>query len=161
MWKANGHGVDLNVNFPANWGEGVKNLRYPNPENYIGEKPFSEPETIALKKFTEQILPDDTVSYHTKGEEIYWYFHQPIRYCSRDKELALVLSRSTGYKLAYAKGSVGGYKDWCIRKWKIPSFTIEAGKDSFSHPLQDEALKDIIWKNENALYDLSEAFPRG
>ena len=27
LWKANGRGVDLNVNFPARWGEGAKNVR--------------------------------------------------------------------------------------------------------------------------------------
>lgn len=158
LWKANGRGVDLNVNFPANWGKGEKNVTQPSSENYIGAKPFSEPETLALKKFTQRIRPDYTVSYHTKGEEIYWYFYQSMRLCARDKELAVALSRSTGYPLAHAKGSAGGYKDWCIEKFGIPSFTVEAGKDFFAHPLQEEALKDVIEHNQNALYDLSKAY---
>ncbi len=158
LWKANGRGVDLNVNFPARWGKGRKNTRQAGAENYIGETPFSEPETIALKKFTEEIKPEYTLSYHTKGEEIYWYFYQSLYTCSRDKRLALVVSRSTGYPLAYAKNSVGGYKDWCIQRRGIPSFTIEAGADSFSHPLGQEGLNDIIEKNENVLYDLSKEF---
>ena len=96
------------------------------------------------------------MSYHTKGEEIYWYFSQSTRTCPRDKRLGEVLSTATGYPLRLIKGSVGGYKDWCIRKFKIPSFTVEAGKDSFSHPLTKTALSDIIAKNENALYVLSK-----
>jgi g-D-glutamyl-meso-diaminopimelate peptidase len=161
LWKANGRGVDLNVNFPARWGKGSTNLFEAGSENYIGERPFSEPETVALKRFTEYIRPDYTISYHTKGEEIYWYFHQPIRYCFRDKELALSLSRSTGYKLGYAPNSVGGYKDWCIQKFKIPAFTIEVGADWFPHPLGEVALKDIIKRNENVLYDFSKAYVKG
>ena len=158
MWKANGRGVDLNVNFAAEWGKGKKNLRVAGPENYIGEKPFSEPETLALKRFTQKISPDYTISYHTKGEEIYWYFHQSIRACSRDKRLALALARSTGYSLAYAKGSVGGYKDWCIRKLGIPSFTVETGSDGAVHPLKELELQDIIRKNADSLYDLSKEY---
>ncbi len=158
LWKANGRGVDLNVNFPARWGTGVRNKKTAGAENYIGATPFSEPETLALKRFTEQIRPDYTVSYHTKGEEIYWYFYQSLRTCPRDKRLALALSNSTGYPLAYAKGSAGGYKDWCIKKWGIPAFTIEAGKDCYSHPINEEGIADMIEKNQNAIYDLSKEF---
>ena len=158
LWKANGRGVDLNVNFPARWGEGEKNTRTAGRENYVGRRPGSERETLALMRFTEKISPDYTVSYHTKGEEIYWYFHQSKEASARDYALAKSLSKSTGYPLAFAKGSAGGYKDWCIQRLGIPSFTIEAGKDSFFHPLGEEALPDILTKNEYALYQLSKEF---
>lgn len=160
LWKANARGVDLNVNFPARWGKGAKNTRTAGAENYIGEYPFSENETQALRDFTLEIKPDYTVSYHTKGEEIYWYFYQSSRTCPRDKGLAGVLSSSTGYPLGDAGESAGGYKDWCIQALKIPAFTVEAGKDSLSHPIREAGLEDIIEKNENALYDLSKAYGR-
>ena len=156
-WKANGRGVDLNVNFAARWGQGRKNVRLAGAENYIGERPFSEPETFALKQFTEDIQPDYTVSYHTKGEEIYWYFYQDKKSCVRDQRLAKILSLSTGYPLAVAQGSVGGYKDWCIEKFGIPAFTVEAGADEFQHPLQEKGLENILTRNQNALFDLSNA----
>ena len=158
LWKANGRGVDLNVNFPACWGEGTKNSKRVGGENYIGAYPFSERETLALKNFTEEITPDYTVSYHTKGEEIYWYFHQPRKACIRDFSLAKTLSKSTGYPLVYAGNSVGGYKDWCIQSLGIPSFTVEVGQETFSHPLGEEALEDILTKNRFALYQLSKEF---
>ena len=160
LWKANGRGVDLNVNFDALWGKGVKNTRNEGCENYIGTRPFSEPETQALRAFTLTIKPDYTLSYHTKGEEIYWYFYQSISACARDKALALALSRSTGYPLAHAKGSAGGYKDWCVQKLKIPSFTVEAGADEFAHPILDEGLENIILRNRNALRDLAKEFTK-
>ncbi len=160
LWKANIRGVDINVNFDAKWGKGKRNVYAPSSENYVGRQPFSEPETRALKKFTLEILPDYTVSYHTKGEEIYWYFYQSMRTCPRDKRLAMILSQATSYPLSYAKGSVGGYKDWCIQALKIPSFTIEVGADTYLHPLGENALPDIIKKNENALYELSKNFYR-
>lgn len=156
LWKANGRGVDLNVNFPAEWGMGKRNVRVAGSENYIGAYPFSEPETQALKNFTEEIRPDYTVSYHTKGEEIYWYFYQSIDTCPRDKALAAALSASTGYPLGAAKGSAGGYKDWCVQTLGIPAFTVEAGLDTLSHPIRGNGLEDIIKKNKFALYDLSK-----
>ena len=158
LWKANARGVDLNVNFPARWGKGAKNVRTAGAENYIGARPFSESETQALRDFTLKIKPDYTVSYHTKGEEIYWYFYQSTRTCPRDKALAAAISASTGYPLGEAVGSAGGYKDWCIQRLKIPAFTVEAGEDKLSHPIREAGLADILEKNQNALYDLSKAY---
>lgn len=158
LWKANGRGVDLNVNFAARWGQGVKNVRKAGAENYIGEKPFSEPETLALKAFTEQIKPNYTLSYHTKGEEIYWYFYQGEKTRARDERLAKALSVSTGYPLITTSGSVGGYKDWCIAAFGIPAFTIEVGADELQHPIREEGLDAILARNKNALLDLSTAY---
>lgn len=157
LWKANARGVDLNVNFDADWGTGKRNVRFPARENYIGEKPFSEPETQALRRFTEEIRPDFTVSYHTKGEEIYWYYYQPLKICARDKRIALALSADTGYPLRHVAGSAGGYKDWCIKKIGIPAFTVEVGKECFSHPLGRRALADIRAKNLGSLRALTRA----
>ena len=159
LWKANGRGVDLNVNFPARYGTGAKNKSEAGAENCIGEFPCSEPESLALKNFTMEIRPDYTVSYHTKGEEIYWYFYQSTHTCHRDRRLAEALARSTGYPLAMSFNSAGGYKDWCIACLGIPAFTIEAGKEECLHPLKgEEVLADIIYRNQSALYDLSKEF---
>ena len=158
LWKANGRGVDLNVNFDAKWGTGKKNVFVPSSENYVGKSAFSELETRALRDFTREISPDYTVSFHTKGEEIYWHFYQAIKACKRDKALAERIAQATGYPLSEAKGSAGGYKDWCIQSLKIPSFTIEVGKDVYEHPLGMDALADIIEKNIDVLNVLSKAY---
>ncbi len=157
LWKANARGVDLNVNFPAEWGKGVKNVFTRGAENFVGDFPCSEAETRALKAFTEEIHPDYTVSYHTKGEEIYWRFGQTGNRLRRDKRLAETLSFSTGYPLKETKGSTGGYKDWCIQSLQIPAFTIEAGNDGFCHPLGEEAFLEIEAKNRLAIYYLSKS----
>ena len=157
LWKANARGVDLNVNFDAEWGKGKRNVRKRGAENYIGERPFSEPETLALKRFTEEVSPDYTVSFHTKGEEIYWYFGQSDFDAERDFRIGQALSKATGYPLRLAQGSVGGYKDWCIKTLKIPSYTVEVGADYFSHPLNGAAFLDIDQHCGGALYALSAA----
>ncbi len=157
LWKANAAAVDLNVNFDARWGTGARNLRERASENYIGPCPFSEPETQALRDFTLRVGPQFTVSWHTKGEEIYWDFHQPFFKKLRDKRLAAVLSRSTGYPLCRARHSAGGYKDWCVETLKIPAFTVEAGEEVLSHPIARQALPALLNKTLDALVDLTNA----
>lgn len=157
LWKANARGVDLNVNFDARWGKGAKNLLRRGTENYVGDRPFSEPETRALKAFTEKIRPDYTLSFHTKGEEIYWYFRQSTRTCLRDFKLGQVLSQATGYPLRLTLDSAGGYKDWCISALSIPAYTVELGDDRFRHPLGWAAFPQIKESCGDALYALSHA----
>lgn len=124
-WKANASCVDLNVNFSARWGTGKSNVFAEAAANYVGKSPFSEAESAALRDFTLRVQPNFTISYHSSGGEVYWYFNQPVSAGIRDKKIASALSKSCGYPLKYTFGSAGGYKDWCIEKLKIPAFTVE------------------------------------
>jgi g-D-glutamyl-meso-diaminopimelate peptidase len=154
--KANLNGVDLNVNFDADWGAGAKNVRTAGSENYIGAFPFSELETRALRDFTNRIMPDFTVSYHSKGEEIYWNFKQDKWRRNRDFYFANKISKATSYPLITSLNSAGGYKDWCIDKLKIPALTIEVGSDNLMHPITEKHLKPIYKKNKNVIKILTE-----
>lgn len=158
LWKANARGVDLNVNFDARWGTGEKNVFRPAPENYIGKRPCSAQESRTLKYVTYSVRPQFTLSYHAKGEEIYWEFHQPFFRKMRDKRLACVLKKTTGYPLKRAKNSAGGYKDWCIGRLKIPAFTVEVGSDGWSHPIGKEYAPLLCKKHENDLNKLLEEY---
>ena len=160
LWKANFNAVDLNVNFDARWGRGTQNMRAPAFANYIGPHPFSEPETQALRDFTVEIGPAATVSWHTKGEEIYWNFFQPPLRRMRDHKLAKAIARSTGYLPVTLRGSAGGYKDWCIEKLKIPAFTVEVGSDALRHPLGRETLPQLATKTLDVLVDLANELGR-
>ena len=155
LWKANANGVDLNVNFDARFGTGTKNTLQNGAENYIGAYPNSEPETLALIEFTKKIKPNLTLSYHSKGQEIYYQFFQPSPDLERDKKIAQVIEHTTRYKLVnLSSTSAGGYKDYCIQKLKIPSFTIEVGADSLSHPLKIEHLRQIYKENKNVIKNI-------
>ncbi len=132
LWKANSRGVDLNCNFDAEWGTGKLNTRKRGAENCIGDFPFSEAESKALRDFTLKIMPYVTFAFHTKGEEIYWQF------CGKgDFKGAEILAGASGYNPKIIFGSAGGYKDWCIQKLGIPSYTIECGSDRLSHPIKN------------------------
>lgn len=43
----------------------------------------------------------------------------------------------------------GGYKDWCIEHFNIPSFTIEVGSDKFSHPFPYSEFEKILYQNDD------------
>jgi murein peptide amidase A len=57
--RGNAHGVDLNRNFAESWEPIPRGSGY-----YSGPKPFSEPETRAMRVFLRRVRPDVTVWYH-------------------------------------------------------------------------------------------------
>jgi len=148
LWKANANGVDLNVNFDANWGTGEQNVYYKAPQSYVGPSPCSEAETKALVDFTLAVKPLVTISYHCKGEVVYWYFGQTRHRKWRDERYAKAIAKHTGYTLVEGDdGSAGGYKDWCIQRLRIPSYTIEVGSDNLPHPLPYSHFEPILQAN--------------
>lgn len=159
QYKANINLVDLNTNFDADWGEGGQNVRCPNTENFVGFYPNSEREVISLIDFTNQTKPSLTISYHSKGEVIFYGFaDQSEQDLQRDKTIGEQLSATTGYPLVLTENSTGGYKDWCIRNLKIPSYTIEIGDANLQHPISEEFLPEIFEQNKDVpLIALNEA----
>ena len=151
LYKANARGVDLNVNFDARYGSGEKNVFCKASENYVGEHAFSEPESIAIRDFTLKVMPDATISYHSKGQEIYYEFFQDEFSRKRDCALAEKVAKVTGYAIKSTPNSAGGYKDWCIEKLKIPALTIEVGNDDLTHPIGEEHLVQIYKQNKKVI----------
>ena len=150
QYKANINLVDLNTNFDADWGEGGQNIRCPNTENFIGFYPNSEREVKSLIDFTLQTKPSLTISYHSKGEVIFYGFQgQSEQDIARDKSIGEKLALATGYPLIFTENSAGGYKDWCIRALKIPSYTIEVGDVGLEHPITEENLPEIFEQNKD------------
>jgi len=141
-WKANAIGVDLNSNYPAGW-EQAKAHKYsrgytaPNPRDYVGSHPLSEPESMAMAAFTKFVDPALTISLHTQGEEIYWLYqdYAPLG----ATELAICISQASGYKLEEVpdESSHAGYRDWFIQEFNRPGFTVECGLGVSPLPLSD------------------------
>lgn len=150
LYKANINLVDLNTNFNARWGQGKQNVFCPATEDFVGFYPESEREVKSLIDFTYQTRPSLTISYHTKGNVIYYGFEgQSEGNENRDRSIGESLSELTGYPLIFTENSTGGYKDWCIEKLTIPSYTIEVGDENLNHPLGDETLPEIYQRNKD------------
>ena len=149
-YKANSNLVDLNTNFDAEWGTGTQNVTCPSPGNFIGFYPASEKEVTVLTNFTLKNRAKFTISYHAKGEVIYYGFTgESESNLQRDKIIGQRLADSTGYNLILTENSSGGYKDWCIMKLKIPSYTIELGKATLTFPISIDALPEMLEQNKD------------
>ncbi len=131
-WKANILGVDLNLQFPANWILARENkfeqgyIR-PAPRDFVGYGPLTEPESLAIYNFTLSNDFEIILAYHTQGEVIYW------RYLNLEppesKKIGEEFSRISGYQLdnVIDIGSYAGYRDWFIQDYRRPGYTIETG----------------------------------
>ena len=154
-------GMDLNLQFPAGW-EQAKEIKYsqgfnqPAPRDFVGFGPLTEPEALTIYNFTLMHDFKLVLAYHTQGQEIYWEYGQQGEEYKRDRKIAEILGSESGYAPKVIRGSVGGYKDWCIREMKIPSFTVEVGKDEFKHPLREDCLQEIVQESGEMVSLLTE-----
>lgn len=144
-WKANIRGVDLNDQFPARWElEKARNPGQPGPRDYVGEKPLSEPEAIAMAELTKRRDFSKVLAFHTQGKVIYWGFEnlEPPESETIVKEFA----RVSGYEPVKTIESYAGYKDWFIQDWRRPGFTVELGFGINPLPLSqfDEIYEDAL-----------------
>lgn len=149
-WKGSATAVDLNVNFDALWGEGSQNVFCPAPGNWVGYYSNSEREVRTLIDFTYRVQPRITLSYHTKGEVIYYGFEVlSDEQIARDREFADIISTINGYTPTLTENSVGGYSDWVSLYLGVPAFTIEIAPVSAPTPVPLEYVPDAIERNKD------------
>lgn len=145
-WKANIRGVDLNNQFPAKWEleKERKEVKSPAPRDFPGDKPLSEPETIAMAELAQEELFDRMLALHTQGKEFYWGYEglEP----PEAERLAEDFERVSGYRSVRYIDSYAGYKDWYIKEYRKPAFTLELGKGINPLPLSqfDEIYRDTL-----------------
>lgn len=157
QWKADILGVDLNVNFDALWGEGSQNVFCVAPANFVGYYPESEREVRNLIDFSYRNRPDLTLSFHTKGEVIYYGFELlSEEELNRDEEIARFISTINGYTPIRTQNSVGGYSDWAGEYLKIPAFTIELAPVSAPTPVPTQYITPAFEKNKDVPIRLLE-----
>jgi len=150
-WKANARGVDLNRNYPTK-GEKVTVFK-PAKQGYRGPKPFSEPETRAIRDFCYEQNFESAIAYHSAGQVIYWWFYNQGECLKQSLAIAKKISSYTGYARMPIIESKGGYgfTDWFITEFNRPSFTLEIGKIVNSLPLG-------LWEY-NAIWEKNKGIP--
>ena len=150
-WKANMCGVDLNLQYPAEW-ERARAIKFaqgfdrPAPRDFVGSAPLTEPESAALYQRTLQADYQLALAYHTQGQLIYWKFddYEP----DGSYALARRMEQVSGYgpQLTPHGSGSAGYKDWFIQRFNRPGYTIEAGIGVNPLPLSqfDEIYSDNL-----------------
>lgn len=141
-WKANIQGIDLNLQYPAQWEQARENkfaqgIRSPAPADYVGSAPLVAPESRAMYDFTLAFDPALILAYHTQGEVVYWRFadYEP----TGSRQIAELFADVSGYAVEdtpFASG-FAGYKDWFIQDYDRPGYTIEAGLGINPLPIAD------------------------
>lgn len=153
VWQANNRGVDLNHNYNASWEESKAaepsyGVYGPGPTRYGGLYPESEPESSAVANFTRNQDFRLVLAYHSQGQIIYW------NYLGMAPPEARIIgekfSQISGYELGetYGIASYAGYKDWFIKEYIRPGYTIEVGKGTNPLPITQF---DMIYDNNEEL----------
>lgn len=143
-WKANIEGVDINLQFPADWEE-ARRIKYeqgfdkPAPRDFVGYGPLTAPEAVALYTFTLRHNFTLMITYHTQGRVIYYQYQNQTPPGSQ--EIAERFSELSGYSLEAVpeNSSFAGYKDWFILNYNRPGFTIEVGLGTNPIPISQFA----------------------
>ncbi|HEX2947788.1 MAG TPA: M14 family metallopeptidase [Clostridia bacterium] len=132
VWKANIRGVDLNLNYPADWDkekqeEINEGITKPGPRDFGGDAPLSEPESQAMVSFTRAHNFRIVIAYHTQGEVIYWQFNDYAP--PQSLPIARQFASISGYAIetGTAEAAFAGYKDWFLQEYRRPGYTIETG----------------------------------
>jgi murein peptide amidase A len=120
--RGNADGVDLNRNFATNW-----RAIPPTSGYYSGPKPFSEPETRAIRRFLRRVRPDVTVWYHQP-------FGRTLIPCGRrGRQVALRYARLSGLAARDCyptpPGAATGWQDAALHE---KAFVVEFGPGSLS-----------------------------
>ena len=163
-WKANLMGVDLNLQYPAGWLQ-AREIKFsqgftlPGPRDYVGRAPLIQRESRVLAEYTRKVDPRVVLAYHTQGRVIYWQFEEYRVPGAR--ELAEEFARVSGYSLEdtpYAS-SFAGYKDWFIKEFGRPGYTIEVGLGE--NPLPLSQFDQIYRENLGILVTAATGLPGG
>lgn len=141
-FNANARGVDINHNFDAEWQSLKKReieagIVSPAPTRFGGYHPASEPETVAITTLCKSFHIRHAIALHSQGQVIY----PPELQNSppRALKMAQIMSACSGYQIEYPEGLAlnGGFKDWFVKEFARPAFTVEIGKGKNPLPKED------------------------
>ncbi len=166
-WRKNrrgGFGVDLNRNFGVAWGGGGSS-NSKRSQTYRGDRPFSEPETQALRALTMREAIGLHVDLHAYGQLVLFpWMHGAKRtddhgrYASIGDDVASAIYATHQNKYRLMRGvelypASGTMTDWMYGEAKATSFTIELRPRSGTgfvvppteiRPTCDEALAAVL-----------------
>lgn len=139
MWRKNvrdGHGVDINRNYPYAWNTCRGSSGSTWAQDYRGKSAGSEPETQAMMNFVKDIRPVMEISYHSYSElVIYPYGCKPNRAETAavvetiGKDIAKLLNYTPGTSWETLYSVDGGDIDWLYHEMQVIPYVIEVSSD--------------------------------
>jgi predicted deacylase len=137
------NGVDLNRNFPTNWGDDKGSSGRMGDDDYRGPSAASEPETQALMKFIEKVKPVWVTDFHSFGNQILdpgGMFPDKFPQDKKSFQASTwIASKATEVMLHQTKKETttlypvsGSFEDWVLFALGAVMLTMELGPDSFA-----------------------------
>lgn len=125
------YGVDPNRNYGYHWGS-AGSSSYPGSDTYNGTGPFSEPETVNMKKLVEREKFQGSISFHTYSELILYPFSYAYDVPNPDRKvfvkMAEDMARFNNYEVKNSADlypAAGECDDFMYGENKMLSFTFE------------------------------------
>lgn len=135
-YKANKNGVDINRNFPLAWESINNHVTVPNECYFKGYSAASEPETKALMKLCEENDFQFMISFHIKGNCIYWGDCYKTecnpQYRAFASEIASVAELYMTDPTEKAKDYGGGFENWFRHTYSRPGLCVELMSNDLS-----------------------------
>lgn len=149
-WKANANGVDLNRNYPRFFEEKYSSVTEPASEMYKGEYAASEPEVRSIIKLCRENDFEAAITFHAKGEEIYYGDDSDILLAQQTYPLAKALADHTGYELMIPSKDPkiygAGFENWFRAEFNKPCILIElAPYIGGPHPFDMNLFDEKVW----------------
>ncbi len=148
-YKNTSTGVNLNRNFPFEWGYDHPeiNTTTPDIDSYVGKSEASEPETKAIIKLCEENEFEWLFSFHIKGNMLYW-----ADSINENAEKAELLSNRLVVNCKFnlmrnssVSGASGGMENWFRKQYNKPGFCIELMEDKWSSEVNKYFEKKVNW----------------
>lgn len=163
-------GTDLNRNYGYRWGCCGGSSGRPSSRIYRGARPFSAPETAALRAFVNSRVVGGrqqikaAVTYHTLGRQVLWPYgyirtDRPADMTADDQRAFVAIGRAmaarNGYRPMQSSSlyvTDGDEIDWLYGVHRIFSFTVELGAPTASgDDPPDEVIGSETRRNRAAL----------
>lgn len=152
-YKNNANGVNLNRNFPFEWGLDGVNVTTPDVKSYAGSAAASEPETRALLELCRGNDFEWLFSMHCRGHMIF-YQDQVNEDNQRAKNIASRLAarydftlndKSTRYEIS------GGFENWFRYERKNPGICVEIVESIYHIRVNEYFNMKTHWNTDNTL----------
>ncbi len=135
MWRKNtrdGHGVDINRNYPTAWNTCRGSSGSTWAQDYRGKSPASEPETQAMMNFVGSVKPVMSISYHSYSEIVIYPFGCGPK-LPHETEPVVDIGKELGQKIGYKPGTSwellynvdGGDIDYLYTEHQIIPYVVE------------------------------------